>query len=202
MSLINNIIRRFENVSGLRSVSMLSLISIISILSLTSCFEDNVEDYSEWKAENEKFLDEKIASTVNGMSEFTRFIPSWEPNAFVLMKWHNDRHLTDSKLIPLDNSTVNVKYELELCNGEKIEDSYSSTQYGDSIYQTQPCENIVGFWAGLRQMHEGDSVTMIIPWQAGYGTSSVGSIKPYSNLIYHVKLKSIVAYEIPVENAE
>ena len=38
---------------------------------------------------------------------------------------------------------------------------------------------------------------MILPYQSGYGNYSSGSVLPYSDLIYHVKLVSVKAYERP-----
>ena len=46
-------------------------------------------------------------------------------------------------------------------------------------------------------MHVGDSVTMVIPYNSAYGENYNGRIKPYSNLIYRVKFKEIVAFEKP-----
>ncbi len=84
---------------------------------------------------------------------------------------------------------------MEDIEGKSLGNSYSTTTYGDSIYQSRPNNNIVGMWAALTSMHVGDSVTMVIPAKSGYGASAVGSIKPYSALIYHVKMKSIPAYD-------
>ncbi|MDE7190513.1 MAG: FKBP-type peptidyl-prolyl cis-trans isomerase, partial [Muribaculaceae bacterium] len=102
-----------------------------------------------------------------------------------------------SNLMPLDNSTVDVKYCLRNIEGTVIESSYSTTTYGDSIYRTQPNANVIGFWTGLTNMHVGDSVTMVIPYQAGYGSASQRALLPFSTLIFDVKLKSIYRYETP-----
>lgn len=167
-------------------------------VALTGCLGEKEEDYSGWKEENNAYV-ASLENEVNedGSKKYEKHVPVWEPGVFVLMQWHNDRSKTLLNLSPLDNSTVNVKYDLELIDGTKIDDSYSMTTYGDSIYRTRPCNNIVGFWAALRQMHVGDSVTCIIPSNAGYGSTAYGSIKPYSTLVYHMKLKSIQAFEVP-----
>jgi len=165
---------------------------------LSGCMDDNTVDYTPWRLENDEYV-ACMTDAVNeqGNKEYIKVIPEWEPGSFVLMKWHNDRSLTHKNLIPLDNSTVNVKYDVALIDGTEIDDSYDMTTYGDSIYQTRPCKNITGFWAALRQMHVGDSVTCIIPWQSGYGSTDRGKIKPYSTLIYHIKMKSIQAFQVP-----
>ena len=156
---------------------------------LTSCLGDDTTGYDDWREENNRYLaniDEK---------EYTKVVPSWAPDNSVYIKWHNDRALTANNLVPMSTSTVNVKYELEDINGNKIENSYSSTTNGDSIYQSKPNSNVIGMWAAMTVMHVGDSVTLIIPYNSGYGSTLKGSIKPYSNLIFHMKMKEIVAYE-------
>lgn len=168
-------------------------------LSLTSCLKNDVEDYSQWQQENTAYVEAKMnEKNPDGSNVYTYIAPDWAPNAFCLVKWENDRSLTQSNLMPMSNSVCNVKYELELIDGTYISDSYSSTTYGDSIYQSRPNQNILGFWNCLTNMHVGDSVTCIIPAQSGYGSTAQSSIKPYSTLVYRIKLVSIPAYELPL----
>lgn len=166
---------------------------------LTSCLGDDENDYSDWQKRNNAYVDSCVNDVTQGKPSFERISPKWAPQTFVLMKWHNDKTKTEEKLKPLDNSTVYVKYEVETIDGTMIDNSYSTTTYGDSIYRTRPCRNIPGFWTALTNMHIGDSVTCIIPWKAGYGSTGQGNILPYSTLIYHMKLVDIPAFEIPYE---
>lgn len=171
---------------------------VSAVLALTSCLKDDDEtDYTEWRTRNEEYITKAEALTENGKKVYEKIVPAWAPEQFVLMKWHNDRSLTEKNLMPLDNSTVNIKYALENIDGELLQDSYSMTANGDSIFQQRPSQTIVGMWAALTSMHVGDSVTMVIPASAGYGNLSSGSVLPYSTLVYHVKLVDIPAYEIP-----
>lgn len=172
-------------------------LAALPMLFATSCLDDNETDYAEWKEKNEKYVTLCADSTVGGVKIYEKVTPAWAPNAFVLMKWHNNRLLTASNLMPLDNSTVDIKYRLRNIEGTVLDSSYTSTTYGDSIYRTQPNTNVIGFWTGLTNMHVGDSVTMVVPYQAGYGSASQGSILPFSTLIFDVKLKSIYRYETP-----
>ncbi len=163
---------------------------------MTGCLgDDSVTDYSAWKQQNEDYVTEMENLTENGEKVYTKVVPDWSPNDFVLIKWHNDRSLTEKNLRPLSNSTVNITYAMEDVEGTSLGDSYSMTTYGDSIYQSMPNENITGMWIALTTMHVGDSVTMVIPATSGYGAVSTGSILPYSTLIYHVKMKSVPKYE-------
>ena len=164
---------------------------------LTACFDDaesTAEKYKDWRELNEKYVQNEEARTENGKPYYTRITPTWAPNAYVLVHWHNDRSLTQNNLSPMDNSTVQITYELFDIDGNRISDSFAKA---DSIYTSRPNQNIIGMWAAMTHMNVGDSVTMVIPSQAGYGEIPNGDIKPYSTLVYNVKMKAITAYEIP-----
>lgn len=165
---------------------------------LSSCFNDEEVDYSDWQKENTEYINNLEAETENGVAVYERVYPSWAPSAYSLIKWENDRTLTEKNLSPISTSLCHVKYDVDDIEGNRISDSYSSTTYGDSIYQTRPNQNIIGFWNALTLMHVGDSVTCVMPSVAAYGSTLYGSIKPYSTLIYHIKLVSIPAFEVPL----
>lgn len=164
---------------------------------LTSCLGDdsNSYDYSSWIQENQTYLAEQEAAVdSDGNKLFEKIVPSWCPGVYVLAQWHNDRSLTAGNLVPMDNSTVDVVYDCEYVNGRVLDSSAS--HYADSIFRCKPNSTVVGFWTMLTNMHVGDSVTCVIPMEAGYGASST-SVMPYSTLIYHIKLKAIHSYEMP-----
>ncbi len=172
---------------------ILLLLPVFAFL-LSSCLKDdeNLTEYTEWKNKNDEYMTKMENLTENGEKVYTKVVPSWATLDYVLIKWHNDRSLTENNLVPMSTSTVNIKYEMEDIEGNALGNSYSST---DSIYQSCPNQNIVGMWAAMTSLHVGDSVTIIIPAMSAYGSSSRGSIKPYSALIYHMKMKSIPSYE-------
>lgn len=166
------------------------------LLGLTSCFDDGnsvKEEYADWNARNLAYIEAKADSMAGGQLYFTRLTPDWAPNAYALVHWHNNRLLTANNLQPMDNSTVQITYELFDIDGKRLSDSFSMP---DSIYTSKPSNNIIGVWYPLTQMHVGDSVTIIMPNQSGYGSRKYGEIQPYSTLIYNIKLKGIAAYEI------
>lgn len=175
---------------------MKKLLFIIPILSiaLSSCLgsDDDEIDYSVWRAENDQYVSTAENLTENGEKVYTKIVPEWAPNDFVLIKWHNDRSLTEKNLVPLSNSTINIKYEMEDIKGNYLGDSYSNT---DSIYQSMPNENIVGMWIAMTNIHVGDSVTLVIPSNSAYGVLQRDPILPFSTLIYHMKLKEVVKYD-------
>lgn len=163
----------------------------------TSCFEDDTkisDEYAEWRQQNLDYITKAEAETEGGKPYYSRIAPSWAPDAYTLIHWHNDTNVTRKNLKPMDNSTVGITYELFDIEGNRISDSFSNT---DSLYRSMPSNNITGVWYALTSMHVGDSVTLVIPSEAGYGERSYGGIKPYSTLIYNIKLKNISAYEMP-----
>lgn len=170
---------------------------VLPAMLLAGCSMDskNPDYYGEWKSKNDSYLVELEQTYASGSEPYTKIVPEWASDACVFMKWHNDRSLTAGNLSPLSTSTVNIKYEMEDIEGTQLGDSYSNVEHGDSIYQSNPNQNIVGMWAAMLNMHVGDSVTMVIPYTSGYGARAVGSIRPYTNLIYHVKMTGIPAFE-------
>lgn len=183
--------------TGINLRYLLPVLAAAALATAAGCTEDAPDDTSEWRQKNKEYVEAKGAETVGGVPVYTRISPSWAPQAYVLMKWHNDRSLTANNLQPLDNSTCDVKYEFEDVEGTVLQTSYNMQTYGDSIYRTQPCNTVIGFWTALRNMHVGDSVTVIMPAEAAYGATAYGIVKSYSTLIYHIKLKGIPAFEIP-----
>ncbi|MDE7380905.1 MAG: FKBP-type peptidyl-prolyl cis-trans isomerase [Muribaculaceae bacterium] len=170
------------------------------LLSASSCFDDDKSDntdYSEWKNLNEKYIAEaEVETNQDGTLVYTKLIPSFAPGTFYLIKWNNDRALTASALSPMDNSTIDIKYEVTDIDNNVIDNSYSIHTYGDGIYRTKPTDMIIGVHSALTNMHIGDDVDLIIPSSAAYGNYSNGSIKPFSTLKFNVKLIAIPGYEI------
>ena len=180
----------------IRKYIFLAAAALISASWLTSCLsdEDDSFDYKAWKNQNETFYIRMMDSVApDGNKVFEKITPVWAPGVNVLAQWHNDTTLTGGSLVPMDNSTVDVVYDCSYIDGVLLDSSARNN--ADSIYSCKPNENIVGFWAMLTRMHVGDSVTCIIPSDAAYGASN-SRIKPYSALIYHMKLKAIKAYEV------
>ncbi|MDY5387058.1 MAG: FKBP-type peptidyl-prolyl cis-trans isomerase [Muribaculaceae bacterium] len=170
------------------------ILPILAVLAVgacfTSCMDDNEENYDDWKLQN----DEYIANI--DTKEYEKVTPEWAPLSSVYIKWHNDRTLTANSLVAKSNSTVNIKYEVRDIEGTLLDSSYART---DSVYQSTPSSNIIGMWIAMTTMHVGDSATVVMPWSVGYGVAGKNDIKPYSDLIFHMKVKSIEAFERPTE---
>ena len=168
------------------------IMAIVAITMLDSCLGHSVYDeYKEWREKNDEWLVQQKAS-----GQYTVVTASWDPSAQVLMRWHNDTMQTRNNLKPLITSTVDVKYYLKLYDGTPVDSSYYMTSPADSIYRSRINENVEGWMIALTHMHVGDSCTVIIPYQQGYGSTNRSDVLvPYSNLIFDVKLVDIYKYK-------
>ncbi len=158
---------------------------------MTGCKSDDDEpqDYQEWLDRNNAYVaDCQQSRDSQGKPLYTRLDPSFAPGIYSLVRWHNDRSQTAANLSPLDNSTVKVNYQLHDIDGNLLDKGAGST--------FQPSGTVVGFWTTLTNMQVGDTVTAVVPYEAGYGNVIHGSIKPYTTLIFSIRLKEIVGYEI------
>ncbi len=180
----------------MKKAFLLAVTAMFCTAGFTSCLSDDDNDELTWRTQNDQYMTEMQALLDdNNNPYFTKVVPDWNPNAYVLMHWHNDRNATRKNISPISTSYVDVKYHLRTIDGLAKDSSYMRTSPADSIYRTQLNSNIEGWIIALPEMHVGDSVTMVIPYQFGYGSSQRGTIEAYSDLIFDVKLKGVPGYE-------
>lgn len=164
----------------------------------TSCLDDDDENdnNTQWRLKNETYVQHlRDSITPSGEQYFTYYAPVWSPKQYVLIHWHTRPDGWEKMLRPLDNSTVDIKYCGKTCEGTVFDSSYTNKTPADSIFRTQPSKLVVGFHAALTQMVPGDSVTIVIPADSGYGSLKTANVLPYSSLTFDVKFKSIVNYD-------
>ncbi len=185
---------------------MKQILTIIASFLMLSCLSGCLgngewEKYETWRLENNKWYESMVnLHDSDGNPYFKRLSPSWNQSSGVLIHYFNDRSLTAGNLSPLMTSTVDVKYLGRLYNDQAFDSSYLNTaDYGDSIYRTQPYQNIEGWQIALNDMHVGDSAEVIIPYTQAYGSSGTTMIPPYTALKFYIKLVGIPAYEIAPE---
>ena len=82
---------------------------------IPSCKLDPVTDaweyYKEWREGNQAWLEEQIAKkNDDGTPYYNKVTPEFDHNAYVLIRYLNDRSKTEGNLTPLTSSTVDVKY--------------------------------------------------------------------------------------------
>lgn len=182
--------------------SLIYILPIALLIALGSCLGADDNQYDEWRSENIQWMvEQEELKNPDGTPYYEKISAPWDFQGYVLMRWHNDREKTKNNLSPMSSSTIDMKYHGRLINGVAFDSSYLRTSPRDSVFRTKLNNTINGWIIGVSQMHIGDSATIVVPYMQGYGTSGSGSsIKPYSNLIFDVKLVDIPGYEKPVEN--
>lgn len=171
-------------------LAVLSFAAIVAV-NLTSCNDTDYKtwhDYTDWREANDAWYQEQKVS-----GKYQRYSPAWNEELEVLMRWENDRNATAGNLSPLFTSTVKVKYIGYLYDGTPFDSSYNNI---DSVSVFTPSALIDGWQIALEQMHVGDKVEVIVPYEAGYGNAFSGSVNPFSMLRFEMELKDIPQYEI------
>lgn len=177
------------------------ILALCSLPLLAACSldrEEPADPNSEWREENDNWIQAKAEEKdADGNSVYEKVTAPWDPNAYVLMRWHNDRTLNSSQLSPISTSTIDVRYEVSNIDGDLIDSSKKSVSPALGVYRSVLNNNINGWIIGISQMHIGDTCTILIPYNQAYGSVSYGSLSPYSNLEFNVRLVGIPGFEKP-----
>lgn len=167
---------------------------------IPGCNSDDDVDlnkYTSWREENDAWLLEmQHKKNADGTPYYKTVVPSWNPGAFVLMHYFNDRAETQDNLSPLYTSTVDVRYIGYNINNEPFDSSTVDNSYGKLGIRRFMCNQVIPGWSiALMDMHVGDTAEVIVPYEIAYGTSSTGLILPYSTLRFNIRLEDIYHYE-------
>lgn len=172
----------------IRSLIIPALAAVALVCSCESEEEKTWNEYAEWREANEDWLHEQVQT-----GQYSRFVPEWNQNLYVNMRWLNDRSETEGNLTPLYTSECKVKYKGWLYDGTAIDSSYLQT---DSLATVVPGNLIDGWIIAFENMHVGDNVEVLMPYTAAYGADGTSDIPPYSVLRFEIELRDITAYEI------
>lgn len=171
-----------------------ALVLAVAAPMLTACSDDTKttwEEYADWREENQAWINKQLALTdAQGKPLFTTFTPSYAPANTIHYRFVNDPAENAGNLQPYYTSTVTVNYTVRLCNGTKIDSAanYTSTLNDSGL--------IPGWALAIQQMHCGDSIEAILPYNVAYGTTGSGSVPPYSALRFNLRLVDIPGYEV------
>lgn len=81
-----------------------------------------------------------------------------------------------------DKDKCRFTYQMLLLNGKVIEKADKQIVIGQK-------QIVVGLEEGIKQMHKGESATLIIPWYLGYGMNgNKPLVPPYTSVIYQIKI--------------
>ncbi|GAB1358872.1 FKBP-type peptidyl-prolyl cis-trans isomerase [Porphyromonadaceae bacterium] len=87
---------------------------------------------------------------------------------------------------PTPKSLITVHYTGKLINGK----TFDATQQGKPA-TFKLAELITGWKTALKEMPVGSRWEIVIPFHLGYGSKAAGTIKPFSTLIFDVRLVGI-----------
>lgn len=176
-----------------------AVIAALCCVTVVSCSDeqDTWEKYTEWRELNNQWLTELQArKNTDGSSYYKTIVPSYAPGTYVLLHKFGDPDANADKLTPLYTSTVDVRYELHLYDGTPVDSSTTLTTNGPGIYRTALNSVILGWPIALcGEVHCGDSVEIICPYDVAYGSTGSGDILPYSALRFNIRLVDIPHYE-------
>lgn len=189
----------------------LILLALIAPLAMSSCSEEDdiVDEFPNWQATNEAFVDH-LTDSVNKLladnplrTDWKR-LKSWSKlnseagtNAdYILVKVLESSQETNASK-PLYTDSVAVHYQGRLLPSTSYAEGYVFDQsyYGNFNPElSRPTkmklsELIDGFVTAVLNMQRGDRWLVYIPYQLGYGASSSNSAVPsYSTLVFDIAL--------------
>ena len=156
------------------------------------------EEYADWREANATWLaEQELRTNPDGTPYYTKIVPDWNPGAFVLIHYFNDRSETEGNLSPLYTSTIDTRYTLYLYNDTRVDSSAYNTDPAPGIFRTRLNNTVQGWAMALTDMRCGDTAQVVLPYGVAYGSQNFGDIPPYSNLRFNIRLVDIPYYEKP-----
>jgi FKBP-type peptidyl-prolyl cis-trans isomerase len=88
---------------------------------------------------------------------------------------------------PTLESSVSVYYTLSTTDGQVLE---SNMDQPEPV--TFPLNRVIEGWKqGLQRMKKGGEYMLYVPYELGYGYTGQGNVRPYSALVFHIKLVDV-----------
>lgn len=183
-------------------IALSAILAALCCVTSVSCSdgEDTWTKYEQWREQNNSWLAELEAKTnTDGSPYYQKIVPAYDPSKYVLMHQFGDPAENAGKLTPMYTSTVDVRYKLHLSDGTPMDSSTNLTSYGaPGIFRSALNSVVLGWAIGLcGNVHCGDSIELICPYNVAYGETGSGSILPYSALRFNIRLVDIPYYEAP-----
>ena len=171
-------------------MSKLIFYSIVFVsFGITACTtpDDTITDYySSWRMKNDTFF-----ISMKDSSDYVLYrIPIARGGSSFYYKIRTQGNL--STVSPLYSDSVTVNYRGKMINGTIFAETYS-TILPDSTSKSvtfKANKLIQGWTENLIQMKAGETRTIVIPAELGYGYYGSGPIPPYSTLVFDIQLVS------------
>lgn len=175
---------------------------LVAVATIPACKDDEneklLQTYTEWKQTNDDWVAEMARKTnPDGTPYYTTVVPAWNTGAFILMHYFNDRAETAGNLVPLYTSTVDVRYIGYTCKDEAFDSSTNVNSFGKLGIARFGCNSVIQGWTiALENMHVGDTCEIIVPYNVGYGSSTSGTLPPFTSMRFNLRLEDIYKYEV------
>lgn len=186
----------------------LCILSIVAVFGMQSCSEsdDTPEEFPDWKNYNETFVQHLATDSVgHGWERIRNFSyvdnKEGQPSEYIYVKRIKNGEGVQK---PIYTDSVDVHYQGRLLPSTTYSTGYVFDQSWLSGTQLDVDLNsplrftvsgvVDGFSTALQNMVVGDRWLVYIPYQLGYGYSTVGSISgtSYSTLLFDITLSKIV----------
>lgn len=165
----------------------------------TACGDDDEnatlwEDYAEYREANISWINsQETRLNPDGSKYYERIQPAWAPEKYILIHWFNNREETAGNLRPLLTSSVRARYIGRNYLGQVFD--ADSTSANGTLFNISSV--VDGWQTALQNMHVGDTVEILLPYNMAYGSSTPNElIPPYSTLQFNLRLTDIETLEV------
>lgn len=134
--------------------------------------EKMLKDFGEYKKQNEKFLAD------NKTKEGVKTTPSGLQ--YKVIK-------EGTGVVPTDTTKVKVNYKGTLIDGTEFDSSYKRNE----AFECTAKDVIKGWGEAITMMPVGSKWELYIPQELAYGSRNMGTIKPFSTLVFEVELVDV-----------
>lgn len=101
---------------------------------------------------------------------------------------------------PMAGEEVELDFSASMLNGQLLGTTYGKDETFSFVLGEG---SVIAVWEEVvPQMHVGDRVKAVVPFEMAYGERSLQSMPPYSNLVYDIKLLKITTVEELQKQAE
>jgi len=179
--------------------------ALITSCLFSACDETSeVNEYADWRNRNQRFVDSIAAVAEENADGNWRIYKSYtlppdNPNDLTVVKDVNNYvycHIEENgtgTTSPIYTDSIRASYRVWLINDMLIDQSFRG-EFNPAISvpsKFSMSSTIIGWTTALQQMRTGDSWTIYIPYELGYGKRQSGEVPGYSALKYWVNLAGV-----------
>lgn len=179
--------------------------ALITSCLFSACDETSeVNEYADWRNRNQRFVDSIAAVAEENADGNWRIYKSYtlppdNPNDLTVVKDVNNYvycHIEENgtgTASPIYTDSIRASYRVWLINDILIDQSFRG-EFNPAISVPSKfamSSTIIGWTTALQQMRTGDSWTIYIPYELGYGKRQSGDVPGYSALKYWVNLAGV-----------